>query len=145
MTDQGHGDLHFYPKGLQRTKAVLLIDDDVVTRILVAHRIAGIGADVIEANDGIEALHYLAGSSVDLVIVDLEMPHMDGWEVIGHIRGNPKTRHLPVIVLTGNENRNAVEKSLLMGATAHLLKPLNWAAFERQISQLLHGPHEAIQ
>ena len=145
MTDQGHGDRQVDPEGLERTRTVLLIDDDVVTRILVAHRIAGIGADVVEANDGIEALHYLAGSSVDLVIVDLEMPHMDGWEVISRIRGNPKTRHLPVIVLTGNDSPGALEESLRLGAISHLLKPLNWAAFGAQISQLLHGPHKAVQ
>ena len=132
------------PNRLERTRTVLLIDDDVVTRLLVAHRIASMGADVFEADDGVEGLHCLEGASIDLVIVDLEMPNMDGWDVIRRIRGHPKTRHLPIIVLSGNENPSALKKSMLMGAAAYLLKPLNWSEFGAHIAHLLQLPHNSV-
>jgi CheY-like chemotaxis protein len=117
---------------------VLVVDDERFSRTVVARKIASMGATVVEAEDGIQALHCLQAANVDLVIVDLEMPRMDGWDLIGCVRGHPKVRHVPVIVLTGNESRSALERALSAGATSFLLKPLNWTAFGAHIRHMLH-------
>jgi CheY-like chemotaxis protein len=144
MTSREHWDRQDDPSKFEKPRTVLLVDDDAVTRMLVAHKITTMGAEVIEADDGIQALHYLDESHADLVVLDLEMPNMDGWDVISCIRGNPKTSHLPIIVLTGNESPEALEKSLKKGATSFLLKPLDWTAFGAHISHLLRLPSKAV-
>jgi CheY-like chemotaxis protein len=73
------------------------------------------------------------GEKAGLAIVDLEMPNFDGLDLIKSVRGNPMLKHIPIIVLTGNESREALDGALAAGATSFLLKPLNWSAFGEHI------------
>jgi CheY-like chemotaxis protein len=117
---------------------VLIVDDDPFARMIVAKKIEQLGAVVVRAPDGVEALDALKTNSFDLAIVDLEMPRLDGYELLGCIRGLPQLKHLPVIVLTGRDDRAALERALSCGATSFLIKPLNWLAFSAHIEHLLH-------
>ena len=123
---------------LQRPR-VLIVDDDALSRSIVAAKIAS-RAEVVEASDGREALVQLQ-SAVDLVVLDLEMPNVDGYDLLGCIRGLPRLQHLPVVVLTAKEDRYSLEKALMYGATSFLLKPLNWTAFGTHITHLLEIAH----
>lgn len=116
---------------------VLVIDDDAFSRRVVASRIERLDAVVTEAEDGMTAFRLLHGQRFDLVILDLEMPNMNGYELLGCIRGAPSLKHLPVIVLTAKEDRTSLERALVSGATSYLVKPLNWTAFGAHITHLL--------
>jgi CheY-like chemotaxis protein len=140
MTRRQQRDRQLEAHGSRKPRTVLLVDDDAVTRMLVAHKIASMGVEVVEANDGVQALRSLTEARIDLVIADLEMPNMDGWDVIAYIRGTPGISHLPIIVLTGNAERDVREKSLAKGATSYLRKPLNWTALAGQVNHLLQLP-----
>ena len=102
---------------------VLVVDDD---RSLLAI-IQGILSDSFQvslATSGAEALQILDSATVDLVLLDIMMPEMDGLEVCAAIRSNPKTADLPIIFLTGMENPEAEEQALDAGAVDFISKPV---------------------
>lgn len=116
---------------------VLLADDDATSRKLLLAKLSRLPIDIVEAGDGIQAFQVLMSKEVDLLILDLEMPHMDGYQLLGCIRGSARHRHLPVVVLSAKEDRKSLESALGAGATSYLVKPLNWSAFGDHIHHLL--------
>lgn len=128
---------------------VIVVDDDAFSRNVVASQLERFDAVVIQAGDGVEALRLMQQQIFDLAIVDLEMPQVNGYDLLGCIRGSPRLRHMPVIVLTAHEDRTSLERALISGATSFLIKPLNWRAFGAHIRHLLllsrnmHGAERA--
>jgi diguanylate cyclase (GGDEF)-like protein len=120
-----------------RRPSVLVVDDDAFSRAVVSRKVAKF-ADVVEAEDGLEALARLQSTVFDLAIVDLEMPKFNGLELIKCVRAHPTLKHIPILVLTGNESRSALQGALTAGATSFLLKPLNWNTFGEHINHVLH-------
>jgi diguanylate cyclase (GGDEF)-like protein len=118
------------------TPRVLIVDDDATSRAVLARRLARIGIDVSEAQNGTAAVPLLMGEDFDLVVLDLEMPELDGFGLLEIVRGHPRLRHLPVVVLTGDETRETAEAAMRAGATSYLVKPLNWTAFGPHIKHL---------
>ena len=125
-----------------RRPSVLVVDDDAFSRAVVSKRVAK-HSDVVEAEDGLDALAQLQTAEFDLAIVDLEMPNFNGLDLIRSVRGHPSLKHIPIIVLTGNESRAAIESALSAGATSFLLKPLDWSAFGEHIRHVLQLAHRA--
>lgn len=123
---------------------VLIVDDEPLSRTVVAMRIASLGADVIEADGGSRALELLLTEPYDAAILDLEMPGVDGYELLGCIRGHPRLRHMTLLVLSGQDDRISIQKALQAGATSYLLKPLNWTAFGEHIRFALGLRSEAM-
>jgi diguanylate cyclase (GGDEF)-like protein len=125
-----------------RRPSVLVVDDDAFSRAVVSRRVAKL-SDVVEAEDGLDALAHLQRAEFDLAIVDLEMPNFNGLDLIKSVRSHPTLKHIPIIVLTGNESRAAIESALAAGATSFLLKPLDWTAFGDHIRHVLQLAHRA--
>ena len=117
---------------------VLIVDDDAFLRTAVAKKIQQLGATTLEAEDGMKAFALLRREQIDIAIIDLEMPVMNGLELLGCIRGAPRLKHLPVLVLTAAEDRVSLERALECGATSLMIKPLNWAAFSSHIEHILY-------
>jgi CheY-like chemotaxis protein len=115
---------------------VLVADDEPITRFLTARKLARLG-HVLEAEDGLTAWDLLLSESCQLAVIDLEMPKLDGFGLIQCVRGHPKTRHLPIVVLTSRDDKDAIERALIAGATSYLIKPLNWKLFGHHIGHLL--------
>ena len=124
---------------------VLVADDDSLCRRAVSVKIRNLNATVVEAEDGLQAFELLKNRKFDLAIVDLDMPKLNGCALIGCVRGFPETRKIPIVVLTGRSDRDAIEQALIAGATSFLIKPLNWAAFGAHIEHLLLLSHGAAQ
>src|SRR5262245_59360542 len=135
LEDKPHGEV-------MRRPSVLVVDDDAFSRAIVSRRISKL-SDVVEAEDGLGALAQLQTAQFDLAIVDLEMPHCDGLDLIRSVRAQPALKHIPIIVLTSNESRTAIESALSAGATSSLLKPLDWSAFGEHIRHVLQLAHRA--
>ncbi len=112
---------------------VLIVDDEPVARAVIGTRVSSIGAVVTEAEDGATAMQCLLNNDFNAAIIDLEMPNINGFELISCIRGHPKLKHLSVIVLSGRDDPESVRTALQAGATSYLMKPLNWAAFGAHI------------
>lgn len=124
---------------------VLVADDDPVTRTLIHCRLESLGALVFEAEDGSQALRTLGAESIDLLIADVEMPNMNGLELIGRVRAHPHlhVQRLPVVVLTGSEGQSAKDAAFATGATSFHLKPLKWTAFGHHIRTILETVMQA--
>lgn len=116
---------------------VLVADDDTFSRAMAMSKVAALDVNLLEAEDGDKAMTILQDTKVDLVIVDLEMPVVDGFMLLGCVRGHPRLKHIPVVVLTGREDREAMAQALSAGATSFLHKPLNWTAFGDHIRHLI--------
>lgn len=116
---------------------MLVADDDAFSRTMASSRLAALDVDVVEAENGDAAMKVLQDVKVDLAIVDLEMPIVDGFALLGCIRGHPRLKHIPVVVLTGREDTAAMNQALSSGATSFLQKPLNWSAFGEHIKHLI--------
>ena len=101
---------------------VLVADDSKVVRIKTGRLLAQHQYQVSYANDGLDAVQQLQAGRPDVVITDVEMPGMDGFELTRHIRGNPKTAHLPVIMITAADDRHR-EQAEQAGVSVLLGKP----------------------
>ena len=107
---------------------VLVVDDEQDIRQLVALILEAAGYDVIQAASGMEALAALGRSSFELVILDIMMPEMDGWEVCRQIKSRPQTKDIPVLILTvRSQPLDRVIGLEVVHANSYLTKP-----FERK-------------
>jgi CheY-like chemotaxis protein len=105
----------------------LLVDDNRVNRMVLRRGLAEQGVDAIEAEDGQQALDVLASARVDVILLDLPMPVLDGYATLERIKADEALRHLPVIVITAVEDLESVVRCTELGATDYLPKPFNAA------------------
>ena len=106
-------------------KTILAVDDEKAIVRLVQVNLERHGYTVLTAFDGKEALEKIALAPPDLVVCDVMMPYMDGFEVLRRLRLNPETRDLPVIMLTAKAMDNDVYEGWRSGADCYLTKPFN--------------------
>ncbi len=107
------------------SKAALTVDDSKTMREMVAFTLRGAGFDVTEAEDGKDALTKTSGKKFDLIITDLNMPNMDGLQLIAELRQKPEFKFTPILMLTteGDDQKKAQGKAA--GATGWIVKPFN--------------------
>lgn len=107
--------------------SVLVIDDSESVREKIVHVLEtrSLASRIYEAEDGLEGIKRLLAVPVDIVICDLEMPRMDGFKFLAMLKGRPEISHTPVIILTGNEDRELKIKGLEQGACDFLTKPFD--------------------
>jgi CheY-like chemotaxis protein len=118
---------------LRETVRILYVDDDPILREFAVVNLATDRASIDTAADGRAALAAISGEPPDLVLLDLDMPEMDGFQVLESLRADPKFRDLPVIVVTGREDVEAVDRAFAVGATSFVVKPLNWRLLSHQL------------
>ncbi len=118
---------------LQDDLRILVVDDDPILREFALVHLATDTAEVKATADGDEALALLKHWPADIVLLDLEMPRMDGFEVLKRLGESDALRDLPVIVITGREDIGAIDRAFAAGATSFVAKPLNWRLLSYQI------------
>jgi DNA-binding response OmpR family regulator len=118
---------------------ILFVDDDPILREFAQVNLSSANAQVDVAADGIEALEAMKLATYDMLLVDLEMPRMDGFALLEHLRADPATEFLPVVVESGREDVDAIDKAFRMGATAFVTKPLNWRLLSYQLKFTLRA------
>lgn len=101
---------------------VLVVDDSITTRTLEKNILEAAGFRVTTATDGTEALRRLKENAVDLVVSDVQMPHMDGIGLVSHLRESGEYRDLPLILVTSLESREDRERGMMAGADAYIVK-----------------------
>jgi two-component system alkaline phosphatase synthesis response regulator PhoP/two-component system response regulator VicR len=106
-------------------KKILAVDDEKHIVRLVQVNLERAGYEVVTANDGREALQKVQEEKPDLVVLDVMMPYMDGFEVLQNLRRNPSTREIPVIMLTAKAQDADVFKGWQSGVDCYLTKPFN--------------------
>ena len=105
------------------SKTVMTVDDSASMRQMVSFTLKRAGHEVIEACDGRDALNKLPGQPVHMIITDLNMPNMDGFEFIRATRAKPEYRCLPIIMLTTESQGDKVQLGRAAGATGWIVKP----------------------
>jgi putative two-component system response regulator len=116
---------------------ILIAEDDILTRELFAEILEEKGYEVVLARDGAEAVDVFASRQFDLVLLDVKMPHRNGFEVCRIIKGNPDTRLIPVVLISGLINANDRIVALECGADDYLNKPVRKDEFVARIRSLL--------
>jgi CheY-like chemotaxis protein len=117
----------------------LIVEDNKVNRMLLRRGLAEQGVDVIEAEDGRQALDALATEPVDLILLDLLMPVLDGYATLERIKADEALRHLPVIVITAVDDLESVVRCIELGATDYLPKPFNAQLLRARVNASLAG------
>ena len=122
----------------QTKRVVLVIEDDEPLRRMIARFLGVAGYDIRETADGVAGLAMAREQRPDLVLLDLMMPGLDGWQVLQRLKGDAETAGRPVIVLTASVGALLSERALRLGATRYLVKPLDTRILVEAVDQLLH-------
>lgn len=121
-----------------RTRLLVADDDPILREFAVVH-LSSPDVVVEVAEDGAQAWERLRLGAVDLALVDLDMPVMNGFELIERIRWDEALKHLPIVVVTGREDMVAVDRAFALGATSFVVKPLNWRLLLHQLAYVLRS------
>lgn len=119
-------------------KTILAVDDSAPVRKFVMLALKSDGFRVITATDGMQALEILATENIDLLITDLNMPNIDGFELIKSVRSNPLTMNIPIIILSSLANNIDIQNGLDLGANSYLIKPFNTRKMQYEVSKYLN-------
>lgn len=122
---------------LEQIGHILVVDDLATNRELLRKRLRHQGHDVECANGGKEALKMLSGSDFDLVLLDMLMPEMDGYEVLLRIKSDPQLKHVPVIVVSALDDMKSVIRCIEAGAEDYLTKPFDATLLKARIGSSL--------
>jgi DNA-binding response OmpR family regulator len=114
---------------------VLVADDEQTTRLLMTAALEKAGYEVVLAADGAEALQRFGERSCDVVLLDVEMPGLDGFETCERLR-RQAGKELPIAMVTGMDDVESVERAFRAGATDFISKPINWALIGHRVRYL---------
>ena len=103
-------------------KKILVIEDDRFLRELIVRKLTIEGYDVVQAIDGEQGLEKIKSEKPDLVLLDLILPGIDGFEVLSQVKKDESLSHIPIIILSNLGQRSEVEKGLNLGATDYMIK-----------------------
>jgi two-component system cell cycle response regulator DivK len=125
-------------------KRILIVEDKPSSRELLRTVLEQLGYAVIEARDGDEALRQVRQQPPDLVLMDLQMPARNGYDVLQEIRKDPGLARLPVVAVTANAMPGDQEKVLAAGFTGYIAKPVALAHLRSEVNRIL-GQDQASQ
>ena len=112
---------------------VLLVDDELMNRKVASKILKKEGFEVVEAVDGLEALERLKTHEIDIILMDLMMPNMDGYEAIKIIKADENLSSIPIIILSALSDKSAILKGLELGANEYLTKPYDITEFTLRV------------
>lgn len=122
---------------------ILLVEDNELNRDMLSRRLARRGFEVVLAGDGAEGLDAARTARPDLVVMDLSLPVLDGWEAIRRLRADPAIAAIPVLALTAHAMAGDRGQALAAGADDYDTKPVDFARLMGKIDALLAAPPRA--
>ncbi|MBN1522769.1 MAG: response regulator [Candidatus Aureabacteria bacterium] len=125
---------------MTKKKQILIVDDDDSLRKMLKMRLTFSQYKVLEAENGEEAFEVINNSKPDLILLDIAMPDMDGYEVCKILKDNPETRDIPIVFLTaiGGNIENKLQ-SLMVGGVDYIQKPFDGNDLMKRIEKILYG------
>lgn len=118
-------------------KTILIVEDEPDITMLVKRSLSSKSYKLLEANSGTNALELLKTANPDLILLDIMMPDMDGFEVCRRIKSNPDCQHIPVVFLTVRNNQEDMDKGKEIGAAGYFTKPFDPIKLSEEIGKLL--------
>jgi len=129
----------------QKQPLILVVDDDPGIRMVARTLFEREGMRVTEAQDGVEALRVMEESPPDLVCLDVRMPGLDGFSVCEKIRESNNTRLTPVLMMTGLEDVESINRGYEVGATDFVTKPVNWPIVGHRVRYMLRASQRSLE
>ena len=123
---------------------ILVMDDDPIQCEFARVYLSTPTASVETAENGEEGLRLLRAEKFDLAVVDLDMPVMNGFQTIRAIRNDPALRTLPIVIVTGREDVDSIDRAYDEGATSFVTKPVNWRLLSYQLRYVLRAQRMAV-
>jgi len=121
-----------------RRTFAMVVDDSITVRRVTQRLLERNGMKVLTAKDGVEAMSLLQENLPEIILLDIEMPRMDGYEVAAHVRGDPRLKHIPIVMITSRVSEKHRARAIELGVNAYLGKPY-------QESQLLDAIEPLVQ
>jgi CheY-like chemotaxis protein len=125
----------------RQVPTILVVDDDEVTRIMLREKLKSEGYQTIEHNNGKDALIAFQQQKPDLVLLDGLMPVMDGFVCCEELKKLPNGERVPVLIVTGLEETEYIDKAFAVGAADYITKPIHWAVLRQRVKRLIHQSH----
>ena len=116
---------------------ILIADDEPHIRKLVSFTLCNRGYEVLEATDGGEAFDMATAEKPDLILLDVMMPVMTGYDVLNKLKAEPATQNIPVIMLSAKSQRTEVEEGLACGAEEYICKPFTPKDLVQRVGEIL--------
>ncbi|MEM7257829.1 MAG: diguanylate cyclase, partial [Pseudomonadota bacterium] len=139
-----HHDLvHLLPDQEAETATVLVVDDDLAGLLMATEALESSGFSVVEAENGQEAIEQFIKHCPDVVIMDVVMPHMDGFESCANIRMAEGGQHVPILMVTGLEDVESIQKAYEVGATDFITKPINFFLLPYRVTYMMRAKKTA--
>jgi len=127
------------PQGEPKRIVVLHVDDDVASLMMAEGMLEDAGFEVLQAQNGAEAIEQFQSSGPDLIIMDAVMPVMDGFDAIAGIRSLPAGEHIPILMITGLDDLDSITRAYDEGATDFLTKPINFFTLPYRMQYMLRA------
>ena len=118
-------------------KIALIADDSSTIRKFVGFALKSMGIRVVTASDGMDALEKLTSENFDIIITDLNMPHVDGYELITSIREIKHYKEIPIIILSSESGEEDKSRGLAIGANSYMIKPFDAKKLQYEVSKFL--------
>ena len=128
---------------IRRTQPYLLliVDDDPMIRLVARQTLESVGFEIVEAECGEDGIEAFGRLRPDLVLLDVDMPDLDGFEVCSAIRSKTAGKHVPILILTGLNDIDSIDRAYQVGATDFVSKPLNWTILLQRIRYKIGRAH----
>jgi chemosensory pili system protein ChpA (sensor histidine kinase/response regulator) len=120
-----------------RQPLVMVVDDSITMRKVTSRVLDNHSIEVMAAQDGVDAIEQLHDRVPDLMLLDIEMPRMDGYELLEHVRADSRLRHVPVIMITSRAGQKHRKKARAAGANDYLTKPYQETELVEKVSEVL--------
>jgi len=118
---------------------ILCVEDNQDNLLMLQRRLTRAGFEVTIAMDGAQTVEWAKTLLPDLIVMDLNLPVLDGWEATRRLKSQPETRHIPIIVLTADSTQKSREKAIAAGCDEFELKPIDFEGLVGKIRALLSG------
>ncbi len=127
---------------MHNMKTILYVEDNLDNRSLIRRVLEAEGYRVLEAPTAADALGALENGNPDVILMDINMPDMDGYALTAQIRAMPAHTHVPIVAVTANVMRGDREKSLEAGCDGYIQKPIDIDDLSRQIERFIRSAHD---
>jgi len=125
---------------IKRTPLVMVVDDSITMRRVTARVLEHRGLEVVTARDGLDAVEAMFERVPDLILLDIEMPRMDGYELATHVRNDPRLKHVPMVMITSRSGEKHRQHAKELGVNGYLTKPYQEADLIEEVFDQLRMP-----
>ena len=117
---------------------VMIVDDDALVREIIKAKLISKGVEVIEATNGQEALNKAQQERPQLIVLDIMMPGMSGFDVCERLKANPQTVNVPILFLTSRGDQADRERAMRLGALDFFMKPFSPQKLSEKVLEIIH-------